>query len=36
MDMSFQKEHINCFVVCSGELRFLAPSSRSFKENNST
>ena len=25
MDMSFQKEHINCFVVALGRLRLLAP-----------
>ena len=34
MDMSFQKEHINCFVVASGDSRLLARSSRKLKENN--
>jgi uncharacterized LabA/DUF88 family protein len=33
MDMSFQKEHINCFVVCSGDSDF-SPLVSKLKENN--
>jgi uncharacterized LabA/DUF88 family protein len=33
MDMSFQKEHINCFVICSGDSDF-SPLVSKLKENN--
>jgi NYN domain-containing protein/OST-HTH/LOTUS domain-containing protein len=33
MDMSFQKEHIDCFVVCSGDSDF-SPLVSKLKENN--